>query len=71
MINRIKDVALAKGYKNALALAQAAGLSQGTVYPLWRGDVSRIDFSTIDKLCDTLQVPVGMLLEHRPDEKEA
>jgi DNA-binding Xre family transcriptional regulator len=70
VINNIQKVAQAKGFKNALELAKAADLSQGTVYPLWNRKVTRIDFSTLEKLCKTLDAPVGVLLEYHPGAGE-
>lgn len=67
MINKIAHIATQQGFKNALELAKAANLSQGTVYPLWNQQVTRVDFSTLDKLCKALNVPVGVLLEYHPD----
>ena len=68
VINKIAHIATQQGFKNALELAEAANLSQGTVYPLWNKKVKRVDFTTLDKLCKALKCTVGVLLEYHPDE---
>jgi DNA-binding Xre family transcriptional regulator len=34
-----------------------------TAYGIWNGTTSRVDFTTIEKLCRLLKVPVGELIE--------
>jgi DNA-binding Xre family transcriptional regulator len=65
----IKEVAQAKGFKNAKQLTDAmtehfgSVLSYSTIYPLWDDTAQRFDRSTLDKLCTFLQVPIGMLIQ--------
>src|SRR5689334_4408257 len=70
----VKEVAQAKGYKNAKALADAmsehfgVSMSYSTIYPLWNDDAKLWARDTFDKLCAFLQVPAGMLIQHIPGE---
>lgn len=70
----VKEVAQAKGFKNAKALADAmsehfgASMSYSTIYPLWNDDAKLWARETFDKLCAFLKVPAGMLIQHIPGE---
>ncbi|HET9532314.1 MAG TPA: helix-turn-helix transcriptional regulator [Blastocatellia bacterium] len=72
----VKEVAQAKGYKNAKALADAmsehfgARISYGTIYPLWNDEAQLWSRPTFDKLCSFLNVPAGMLIQHIPGEAQ-
>ena len=70
LVIRLKDIATAKGYRNAKALAIETGLPLGVVYPLWNNTSKRFDRKTIEVLCEKLQVPAGMILEYQPDAKK-
>lgn len=48
-------------------LVRKAGIAQGTAYSVYKGEISRIDFGTLNSLCEYLRVPVGELLVHEPD----
>lgn len=70
----IKEVAEAKGFKNAKALADAMSehfgvrISYATIYPLWNDEAQLWSRPTFDKLCSFLNVPAGMLIQHIPGE---
>lgn len=49
---------------------RATGISKTTLHKLYNEQSSRIDFETIDKLCNFLEVGVGELFEFIPDKKE-
>ena len=55
------------GITSANQLRVQAGLHAETAYKLWEGSATRVDMATINKLCNLLRVPVGMLMEHLPD----
>lgn len=63
----VKQVAEAKGIKNARELGDSIGASYSSIYPIWDGSAKRADLATLNKLCNLLDVPVGMLLTHIPD----
>jgi DNA-binding Xre family transcriptional regulator len=58
----IKEVAEAKGYRNAKDLADKLSMSYSIIYPMWKGEAKRIDLATLEKLCKALQVQPGMLI---------
>jgi hypothetical protein len=72
----VKEVAQAKGYKNAKALADAmsqhfgVSVSYSTIYPLWNDEAQLWSRPTFDKLCSFLNVPAGMLIQHIPGESQ-
>jgi putative transcriptional regulator len=41
------------------------GLNRNTISNLYHEKVKRIDFDTIDKLCDLFNCSLGELLEHK------
>ncbi len=65
----VKEVAEAKGYKNAKALTDAMSesfgvrISYSTIYPLWDDTAQQWSRKTFDRLCKFLQVPAGMLIQ--------
>ncbi len=67
MVLNVKDVAEARGYKNAKQLADAAGLRYESAYPIWNGTARMISLDTLEKLCKVLRVQAGMLFELKPD----
>jgi DNA-binding Xre family transcriptional regulator len=73
----VKEVAQAKGFKNAKALADAmtshfgASMSYSTIYPLWKDDAKLWARDTFDKLCAFLNVPAGVLIQHIPGEAQS
>lgn len=64
----VRQVAEAKGIKNARELADRIGTSYSSIYPIWDGSAKRADLGTLNKLCNFLDVPIGMLLVHLPDK---
>ncbi|MBC7750332.1 MAG: helix-turn-helix transcriptional regulator [Candidatus Saccharibacteria bacterium] len=48
---------------------RATGISQSTLHKLYHAQTSRIDFETIGKLCELLNIEVGELLKYVPDQK--
>ncbi len=72
----VKEVAQAKGYKNAKQLTHALSehfgvkISFSTIYPLWDDTAQLWSRQTIDRLCEFLQVPAGLLIQHMPGEAQ-
>jgi DNA-binding Xre family transcriptional regulator len=64
----VRQVAEAKGFKNARELADRINTSYSSIYPIWDGSAKRADLGTLNKLCNLLDVPIGMLLVHLPDK---
>ncbi len=53
-----------------LAVAEAAGLSEGTISGLVNNRTSRYDEHVLDGLCRVLGCQVGDILRYVPDEQE-
>lgn len=64
----VKEVAEAKGIKNATQLAEIAHIPLASMYRIWNGTAKMIGMDTLEKLCTALKVPVGMLVQHIPEE---
>jgi DNA-binding Xre family transcriptional regulator len=62
----VREVAEAKGFSNASTLAAATGIHRTSMYRIWNGEATRLDLDTLDRLCEVLKVPAGMLLTHIP-----
>ena len=44
------------------------GLSRATISNLYHDKMQRIDYQTLNKLCDLFQCPVGDIIEYYIDE---
>ena len=58
--------------ENRLKVADAVretGISKTTLHKIYNDQSTRIDFDTIDKLCEYLDVKVGDIFEYVPNEK--
>jgi putative transcriptional regulator len=62
------DVQLAKRKMKLNELSQFVGISPQNLSVLKTGKAKAIRFSTLDKLCSTLDCTPGDLLEFRPDD---
>jgi putative transcriptional regulator len=62
------DVQLAKRKMKLNELSQFVGISPQNLSVLKTGKAKAIRFSTLDKLCSTLECTPGDLLEFRPDD---
>ena len=58
----VRDLAAAAGIGNALVLSKQSGLAYAMCYKLWNDQQTRIDLTTIDRLCDVLRCSPGDLL---------
>src|SRR5207245_4214990 len=52
-------------------LQARSGLGYSTINALYHGKTERVEFATLDALCDVLDCGVGEILEHIPDKKRA
>lgn len=62
-------VVLAEKRLRVADVVRATGMSKSTLHKLYNDESSRIDFETIDKLCEFLEVNVGDLFEYKPNEQ--
>lgn len=65
----IREVARAKGIKSARELGEKAGIAPNSIYKLWRGTATMVGLGTLERLCSVLEVLVGMLLQHIPEDQ--
>ena len=49
---------------------RSTGVSKTTLHKIYNDQSSRIDFDTIDKLCEYLEVEVGDLFEYVKEDNE-
>jgi putative transcriptional regulator len=64
IVNRIGEIARQRGITKITELAERAGLAYNTAHALYTGRTTRIDYDTLDRLCETLSVQPGDLLVH-------
>ncbi|AKG17662.1 helix-turn-helix domain-containing protein [Moraxella bovoculi] len=62
-------VVLAEKRLRVADVVRATGMSKSTLHKLYNDESSRIDFETIDKLCEFLEVNVGDLFEYKPNKQ--
>lgn len=61
------DVMLAKRKMRSKELAEAIGITEANLSLLKSGKVKGVRFSTLEKICETLDCQPGDLLEHRKE----
>lgn len=61
-------IVLAEKRLRVADVVRATGMSKSTLHKLYNDESSRIDFETIGKLCEFLEVDVGDLFEYKPSE---
>ena len=69
IVNRLPLLLAEKRLKVADAVRET-GISKTTLHKIYNDQSTRIDFDTIDKLCEYLDVKVGDIFEYVPKEKE-
>lgn len=57
----IRSLAAAAGIANPLVFSRQSGLAYAMCYKLWNDQQTRIDLSTIDRLCEVLRCSPGEL----------
>jgi DNA-binding Xre family transcriptional regulator len=57
----IRSLAAAAGISNPLVFSKQSGLAYAMCYKLWNDQQSRIDLTTIDRLCDVFRCSPGDL----------
>ena len=63
IVNHLPTLLAERRLKVADAV-RATGVSKTTLHKIYNDQSSRIDFETIDKLCEYLEVGVGDIFEH-------
>ncbi len=49
-------------------LIRMTGISKSTMHKVYNEQTSRIDFETMDKICEALEIGVGDLFTYVPNE---
>ena len=68
IVNHLPTLLAERRLKVADAV-RATGVSKTTLHKIYNDQSSRIDFDTIDKLCEYLEVGVGDIFEYVEEEK--
>jgi len=68
IINHLPTLLAERRLKVADAV-RATGVSKTTLHKIYNDQSSRIDFDTIDKLCEYLEVGVGDIFEYVEENK--
>jgi putative transcriptional regulator len=50
-------------------LQARSGLGYSTINALYHGKTERVEFATLEALCEVLECGVGQILEYVPDKK--
>lgn len=69
IVNHLPTLLAERRLKVADAV-RATGVSKTTLHKIYNDQSSRIDFDTIDKLCEYLEVEVGDIFEYVKEGKE-
>lgn len=65
---RLQDL-LEKRRMAQTELQARSGLGYSTINALYHEKTERIEFTTLEKLCEVLECDVGEILEHVPEKK--
>jgi hypothetical protein len=63
----VREIARAKGFRNARHLAEVAHVSFTTMYGIWDNTKKYVSFDVLERLAKTLEVPAPMLLTDQPE----
>lgn len=69
IISRL-PIILAERKLRVADVVRATGMSKSTLHKLYNEESSRIDFNTIDQLCEFLDVQVGDLFVYKPNTED-
>ena len=61
-------VLLAERRMKVADLIRMTGISKSTMHKIYNEQTSRIDFETMDKICEALNIEVGDLFTYVPSE---
>ena len=61
-------VLLAERRMKVADLIRMTGISKSTMHKVYNEQTSRIDFETMDKICEALEIGVGDLFAYVPNE---
>ena len=61
-------VLLAERKLKVADLVRSTGINKSTLHKLYNDESVRIDFETINKICEVLEIEVGDLLKYKKNE---
>lgn len=64
---KLDRVMFENGNMKVPELVELSGLNKNTLYNFYKGDISRFDTETLDKLCRALKCNIGDLIEYVED----
>jgi putative transcriptional regulator len=67
IINRVSRL-MGERREGVTDLSRATGIAYSAAYALYKGTTQRIEFDTLDRLCDHFGVGPGDILEYVPGE---
>lgn len=65
----IKDAAKKVGITSSYQLQKAIGYDVSMSARLWKGEWTRIDVKTLNRICNTLRCTPNDILQFRPDDE--
>ena len=68
MIYSNLSVLLAERKLKVADLVRSTGINKSTLHKLYNDESVRIDFETINKICEVLEIEVGDLLKYKKNE---
>lgn len=68
MINNVSRI-LGERLLSITEVSLKTGISRSTLTNLYYRRAKRIDFITIEKLCDYLEIPMSELFEYEPEKR--
>ncbi|AGL01600.1 helix-turn-helix domain-containing protein [Desulfoscipio gibsoniae] len=57
-----------KGNMKIPKLQEMSGVNKNTLYAIYKGSITRVDVSVIDRICSALNVQPGDLMEYVKEE---
>ncbi len=67
---RLRDLLEKRGMAQTELQVQS-GLGYSTINALYHGKTERVEFATLEKICEVLECGVGDIIEYVPDRKRA
>ncbi len=64
---KIREVAEKRGITTAYQLQKAMDVQPSVAARLWKGEFTKIDLGTLDKLCTLFKCQTDKLLRYEPD----
>lgn len=68
IVSHLAELMAKKKIRNVNRLSEETGIGTPTLYRLFDGTNTRIDYDTISKLCKFFECSIGDLLEYVPDK---